>query len=234
MRRFLLIICLCTISACGTLEMQASMDVKTSRAFSGPSQFPPSGFAGYGLLIFPTNPEYDPERFQMFCKAYHKTFLSSASLANSGVPIADQMVTLLPVASNELAIELEALGAVQACNGALTEYDLALAQNAIKKAEAAADLTDGLHALTGRGPFLLAWAPGRTFGSQDALVLAADLSNSSTSEQAGSDMRIWRRDIEQDPSKWREGWNVEGVRLLAQRWVDRHGATIIKLIGDWE
>lgn len=232
-KNFLLAACLCALSACASAPVEPSMEVRASRAFAGPTQFPPSGFAGYGMLVFPTDPERDPERFGMFCQAYLASFLSSDSLTDLGVPTAEQMVTLLPVSSNAVAFELGGLGTVDACDTALVEYDFAQAQNAIKKAEAAASLTDGLDALSGRGPFLLAWSPGRTFGSKDALVLAADLSNTSTEEQAGLDMLTWRRDIEQDPTKWREGWNREGIRLLAQRWVDRRGAAIIRLIGDW-
>lgn len=210
-----------------------SVDVQASRAFAGPGDFPPSGFAGYGILAFPVSPQASPDRFKIFCEAYAFTFSTSDDLAARGVTIAEQMVTVLPVSSSETAFELAALDASEACDLALSEYDVTQAQSAIAKAEAASERTDGIKSLEERGPFLLAWAPGQTFGSRDALVLVADLSNSATREQAALDMRTWRRDIEQDPNLWRTGWNVEGVRLLAQRWVDRRGAAIIKLIGNW-
>ena len=210
------------------------MDVQASRAFAGPGDFPPSGFAGYGILAFPVSPRLSPDRFTMFCQAYALTFLTSSSLAERGVPIDEQMVTVLPVSSSDVASQSDSLNEVDACNLALGQYDVAQAQSAIAKAEAASDRTDGVDVLDGRGPFLLAWSPGGTFGSRDALVLVADLSNTSSKEQAELDMRTWQRDIEQDPSIWRRGWNVEGVSLLAQRWVDRRGAAIVKLIGGWE
>lgn len=233
MKRIVRLFSFITLAACGSLEVTSPVDIRASRAFSGPSQFPPSGFAGYGMLVFPALPSQDPDRFVMFCEAYFASFLSSDALSGLGVSTADQMVTVLPVTSNEVAAELGVIGMKDACGRAVLEYDLAQALNALKQAENAEDLSDGLRTLSGRGPFLLAWAPGRTFGSKDALVLAADLSNTSSPEQAGADMRIWRRDIETDPEKWRNGWNLESVRLFAQRWVDRRGEAIVKLIGDW-
>lgn len=225
-----------SLAACSldsTLSVNQSMEVRASRAYAGPSQFPPSRFAGYGMLVFPNSPKRDPARFQMFCQAFLASFLSSNELVHAGVPTPEQMVTVMPVSSNTLSLQLEAVSDAEACKIAIEEYGLAQAQNALKKAEAAASLTDGLEALGGRGPFLLAWSPGRTFGSRDALVLAADLSNTSTPEQALSDMQTWRRDIEMNSDQWREGWNLEGIRLIAQRWVDRRGDAILKLIGDW-
>ena len=238
MKKLLFAVCCFGLAACGSSLFVQSIEepvieVRASRAFSGPDDFPPSGFAGYGILAFPARPQQAPDRFKMFCEAYASTFLTSTELADRGVSIEDQMVTVLPVSSSEIATELDGLEPEEACSAALPEYDLAQAQSAIAKAEAASERTDGVETLDGRGPFLLAWSPGSTFGSRDALVLVADLSNSSTKEQAELDMRTWYRDIEQDASIWRRGWNIEGVRLLAQRWVDRRGAAIIKLLGSW-
>lgn len=235
------------LSACTSVSEQAptggvtsltgplppSLEIRSSRSFSGPTQFPPAGFAGYGVLAFPSRPDQDPERFQLFCNAFLSSLPSSERLKESGVPASAQMVTVLPVSSSDLAFELSSFAGGRACSVALREYGLIQAQDAINKAEAAAERTDGIRELDGRGPFLIAWSPGRTFGSKEALVLVADLSNSSTPEQIQSDMRTWRRDIEEDPRNWRTGWNTEGVRLVAQRWVDRRGGTIIKLFGEW-
>lgn len=236
MKQSFLIFGLLTLAACagaGQPKVEVSLDIRASRAFSGPTQFPPSGFAGYGMLVFPAAPSQNSERFLMFCRAYLASFVASNKLSESGVLLEEQMVTVLPVSSNELAAELATVGNKDACKRAVAEYDLAQALNALQKAENAANLTDGLQTLSGRGPFLLAWSPGRTYGSRDALVLAADLSNTSSPEQARDDMRTWRRDIQSKPEKWRNGWNLESVRLLAQRWVDRRGEAIVKLIGDW-
>lgn len=248
MKNRLLAILLCSLTACsygGDATVlsggnaiggpaSAIIDLRASRSFAGPTQFPPSGFAGYGIVVFPTNPTSSQERFMMICRAYLAAISPIAALRRSRVPESAQMVTVMPVSTDELADELNAdENSDDVCKEALSNYDLVRAQNAIKKAEDAADLTDGLQSLSGRGPFLLAWSPGQSFGSDDVLVLAADLSNTSTPEQAISDMRTWRRDIEQDPNQWRRGWNIEGIRLLAQRWVDRRGDAIIKLIGNW-
>jgi len=233
MLRLFCAMCIVALSACEQPSVEAVIEVQASRAFAGPTQFPPSGFAGYGVLAFPSAPARSAARFDMFCAAYLAAFSDSAVLEARGVKTAQQMVTVLPVTSDDLAAELDFMDEDTACDTARVEYDLVQAQDAIRKAEAASGLTDGLRALTGRGPYLLAWAPGQTFGSRDALVLAADLSNSSSPEQAALDMQTWRRDIEQDPSQWRDGWNSEGIRRVAQRWVDRRGDAIIKLIGDW-
>lgn len=156
MKKVFLILGLCTAAAFGLAELESSVDVRASRNFSGPTQFPPYGFAGYGVLVFPALPSQEPERFLTFCEAYLVSLLSSSARSDLGVSVADQMVTVLPVSSNEVAAELGALGIEDACNGAMIEYDLAQALNALKQANNAAGLTDGLQTLSGRGPFLLA------------------------------------------------------------------------------
>lgn len=212
--------------------VRAPLDVRASRTFAGPTEFPPSGFSGYGILVFEVSPERDPERFQMFCLAYLDTLVDSERLTELGISPSEQMVTVMPVVSKFQAEQIASLPREAACEQAATVYDRVQAQDAIAKARAAEELTDGLSHLDGRGPFLLAWVPGSEFGNQNTLVLAADLSNTSTPEQALSDMRTWVRDIQEDPQLWRQGWNIEGVRLIAQRWLDRRGVSLLKFLGE--
>ena len=208
-----------------------SLDIAASRSFAGPNQYPPSGFAGYGIMAFPFDPARTPARFDMFCRAYLDALISTEALAASGVAPSAQMVTVMPMISQEAALSAEVLDDGAACELATNNYGRLTAQDAIGKANAAAERTDGVTRIEGRGPFLLAWSPGSTFGNNDALVLVADLSNSATPEQAASDLQTWITDIQTQPSLWRRGWNIEGIRLATQRWVDRRGATILRLIG---
>lgn len=212
-----------------------SLDVRASRTFIAPDEFPPSGFAGYGVLAFPSHPSQNSERFQYFCQAFLTSISSSERVEAAGISLSSQMVTVLPVVSRSMASFLRSSTKEprDICPFVERAYDVFQAQDAIQKAEKAAQRTDGVVLLDGRGPFLIAWSPGSSFNSTEALVLVADLSDSSTKEQIQSDMSQWRRDIESDPTKWRTGWNSETVRLTAQRWVDRRGAAILKLLGDW-
>lgn len=220
------------LSACAEhAPIQASASVTASRAFAGPTQFPPSGFAGYGILAFPSDPVRNPERFRHFCHAYFHALVSSEELRRNDVELVDQMVTVLPINSDTMADELQYSPREEACNIALENYGLLQSQNAITKALAAAERTDGVADLSGRGPFLLAWAPGADYGRQDTLVLVTDLSDSSSPEQIGLDLSGWVRDIQRNPDQWRRGWNAESIRLTAQRWVDRRGAAVLSILG---
>jgi hypothetical protein len=51
-----------------------------------------------------------------------------------------------------------------------------------------------------------------------------------TAEDARWDFAKWADEIEADPSRWNQGWSVEGLRIALQRFVDRYGTSIAKLI----
>jgi hypothetical protein len=203
----------------------AEFAVRASRTFAGPGEYPPEEFAGYGVVAFNLRP--DAERGGVFCEAFRQALLTDAELEAAGVPAEHQMVTVWPVASAEAASAARADDR-DACAAAVAEYDFAAGTFAIEEANRA----DPDATLTGPGPFLLAWSPGRTKGEADALVLAVDLSGVRTLEQARVEFLAWRNQIQRNPELWSpDGWSIETVRLAIQRWADRRADTILSLLG---
>jgi hypothetical protein len=199
--------------------------VRASRTFAGPGEYPPEEFAGYGIVAFNLRP--DAERGRVFCEAFRQALLTDEELEAAGVPIEHQMVTVWPVASRETAETARADGS-DACTAAVADYNFAAATFAIEEANRTAPDAP----LTGPGPFLLAWSPGRTKGEADALVLAVDLSGVRTLEQARVEFLAWRDQIQRNPELWSPGgWSLETVRLTIQRWADRRADTILSLLG---
>jgi hypothetical protein len=197
--------------------------VTASRLFVGPSNYPPTDFAAYGILAFRSRSSpYDRDRHLMFCNAYVATLPHADELA---VPRAEQMVTVWPLNSDDSSNRLNQPQdhAKDICQIAVDNYGLVIAQQAIKDAE-----------FTGRnlarsGPFLLAWSPSADKGKQDALVLVSDLSDVTTYEQAHERFLAWARDIESDPSLWMNGWDLERVRTYIRHWVDKYGEKSLAL-----
>lgn len=149
------------------------------------------------------------------------------------VPRKEQMVTVWPVRSADTAdalngSALDAVGATGACNVAVDAYDLVVAQQAIKEAKlAGAGIT-----LSGGGPYLLAWSPGKSKGYRDAPVLVADLSEKVTYDDVRAVFVEWANDIEKNPELWREGegWSAEKVRTLIRKWADGWGPPILSFV----
>ncbi|WP_321341566.1 hypothetical protein [uncultured Cohaesibacter sp.] len=211
----------------------SSSQLKASRLFAGPGQFPPPQFAAYGILAFSTHPNLSDKtrkRFMVFCRAYTHKFSSVSDIEAAGVPRSEQMVTILPVDSDLNADKAEMESREEACNLALKHYGLAQASNAIWQANKSAELTDGIDKLSGRGPFLIAWSPGSEKGKKSAIVLVADLSNTTTEAQANNDFDGWISDIQDKPHLWRKGWNITGLQRTIQRWIDRRAVGILKIL----
>jgi hypothetical protein len=197
--------------------------VVASRLFAGPSQYPPDKFAAYGILAFRSRAaSHDRARHLMLCEAYVVTLPHASELA---IAVADQMTTVWPIDSDREAEELNRVQRTEMCETAVDHYGLATALQALKDAERA-----GMKAF-GIGPFLLAWSPSRAKGKPNALVLVADLSDVTTFRQAQELLLKWSDDIEQDPSLWRRGWDLERVRLKIRLWVDDYGPRILALFG---
>ena len=203
-----------------------------SRLFASSDSLPPEGFLGYAVLDFPDSPveKEDYDRFEMICRAFRGSLSSVVQVKDAGKGEADedkQVVTVLPVESQQVADQIEAMPTyahADACALAARHYGLAAAQQAVADAQLAAGRAgfDWIDLDRGRGPFLLAGNPGARKGDRDVLVLAADLSNTSTYDQARTDFRHWRAEVEKRPELWLQGpWNVELARREAQRWLDR-------------
>lgn len=197
-----------------------------SREFAGPTEFPPQDFAAYGLVAFPQ--QANPERMEMFCEAYIGSFSTVATMSDRGIDKSEQMVTVWPLRT---ADAVSRSTRANMCSIATSEYGYSQARIAMAQAQNTEELTDGIENLSGRGPFLLAWSPGVAKNRADTIVLVANLSNSSTPEQAKADFSTWTRDIQMDKTLWRKGWNRERVRLAIQRWADRRPELILKLLG---
>lgn len=219
------------LSAC---SLSPDNMIRASRQFSGPSDFPPDGYAGYGIVAFPQLPEVD--RGRLFCSAYIRTLIHSDALEQLGVPLNEQMVTVWPVDSSEAAIDVleieqRAGGYGAVCDTAVEHYDLASGLKAIHDAKRADPRGEGAGTLGGRGPFLLAWSPGGEMGTEDTLVLVSDLSAVSSHEQAVREFRRWRDEIQLDTELWSDGWSLQRLRILVQRWSDRRSGALLSVIG---
>lgn len=199
--------------------------VRTSRSFLGPHEFPPEAFAAYGIVAFPARSvtEVARERHLDACRAYVATLPTPTELS---VPPEEQMVTVWPVDDPQLGGELTDRTDAALCDTAVARYHLATALSALAHARLAGGGT-----LRGRGPFLLAWSPSSQKGSEDALVLVADLSSATSYEHFEDYFRHWREEIEQSPELWERGWSLSLVRTRIRDWVDRWGPAILTLRG---
>ncbi|HWT29484.1 MAG TPA: hypothetical protein VN240_00480 [Propylenella sp.] len=185
--------------------------------------FPPEEYAAYGIVAFPElSSTATRDRHLLVCEAYVATLPEVSDLF---IPPAEQMVTVWPVNSEDLAAQLSGIGEhqgrLEGCGGAVDNYDLETALTAIRQAGRAQGIDFG-----NQGPFLLAWSPASTKGAEDALVLVADLSDVRTSEAMRMRFREWRDRIEQDESLWRDGWTVERLRVALRDWADHWGGIV--------
>jgi hypothetical protein len=197
--------------------------VTASRIFAGPTEYPPTEFAAYGILAFRSRPSpYDRERHLMFCNAYVAALPHASEL---DVPRSRQMVTVWPLDSDEASDRLNGLRSQlkDICQIAVDNYGLVVAQQALKDAEVTGRTLDRA------GPFLLAWSPSADKGKEDALVLVSDLSDITTYEQARERLLAWSRDIENDPALWVRGWDIERLRTYVRDWVDKYGEMSLAL-----
>jgi len=196
---------------------------RASRSFFGPHTYPPTAFAAYGIVAFPSRAiSATRERHLMACEAYVATLPKPGELS---VARTEQMVTAWPVEDDDLAADLMERRPDDVCADAIDHYHLPTALEAIAQASARHDLGNG------RGPFLLAWAPAMSKGRPGAAILVADLSTASAAVDFEERFRGWRADIEAEPELWRNGWSVERLRLVVRAWADRYGPAVLRF---WE
>ncbi|RCK46591.1 hypothetical protein [Thalassospira profundimaris] len=195
-----------------------------SRIFAGPTQYPPTDYAAYGIIAFPikASSSNERQRHEIICKAYVSSLTVSFQLP---IPKEKQMVTVWPVSEDAVASQLTTGTADSVCPTAVERYNLQAGQNAIKAANLeGADLSSV-------GPFLIAWAP--THGKQSKIIVL-DLKNVVNAAQADQVMRKWVSDVEQPPELWRTGWDFETIRLALQQWIDKTGIKVTLLFNDGE
>ncbi len=202
--------------------------IEATRLFAGRDSFPPEAFAAYGILAFDTLATgADRDRYVAICEAFFGA-LVNATDADAPPPEA-QMVTVWPVDDRDDPGLPDALNTARAgadsCDRAVDFYDVQVAQTAIDDARRAGVSTSG------RGPFLLAWAPAARKGAADAVVLAADMGGVTTAQEAKDVLRIWRDDIERDPSLWTGGFTVEKLRVKLRQIANRYGEALLRFMG---
>ncbi len=204
-----------------------SARVNATRLFTGRESFPPESFAAYGIVAFSTlATSEDKAKYIAICEAFFSALLNADDV---DAPKSAQMVTVWPVDDRRNPDLPDSLNTTRAeedsCENAVEFYDIAIARGAIGEA-----MSTGID-LTGRGPFLLAWAPAAMKGTPDAVVLAADLSDVKTVADAKDVLRIWRDDIERDPALWQEGFSAEKLRIKLRQIVNRYGDGLLKFLG---
>ncbi len=205
----------------------APAQVYATRLFLGRDSFPPEAFAAYGILAFNTRATSEDEALYIaICEAFFGTLENSA---DAPAAKSAQMVTVWPVDDRRNPDLIDDLNTASAggdsCAKAVEFYDLQIAREAIGHAR-----TAGV-ALSGRGPFLLAWSPAGKKGQPDAVVLAADLSDVQNAVDAKDVLRIWREDIEGDQALWQDGFSVEKTRVKLRQIVNRYGDGLLKFFG---
>ncbi len=215
-----------------------------SRAFASRGTMAPAEFGGYGIIYFPGNTASASEagRVAMFCEAF-RTLPSVNELETppESIPRSQQFVTIWPLRGADDVLELreaearerealrrgDAAGAEMAedalCAVAATGYDRNDATRAAQDAGPDA-------AFSGRGPYLLAWAPGAEKGA-DSKVLELDLSQVNTSEEAKRDLRLWATLIEGDRAVWGSGFSTARLAFVFRRWIDGTASSVLKLLG---
>jgi len=190
-----------------------------SRMFAGPHQYPPRQFKAYGILAFVTRPTEDnKDRFNMICDAYRETLPHYREVP---APPSDQMVTVWPIDGDSEADDINRIARDKVCARAVPRYGIVTAQEAIEAAKRNSAV------LSGRGPFLLAWAPGSDKGKPDALVLVSNLSNVAISADAELLFVRWREEIQEDKSLWNNGWDPDRLKVKVRIWADRYGQDIL-------
>jgi hypothetical protein len=211
-------------------EAELEARVVASRVFAGPTQFPPEGFAAYGILAFRSAATPQSRgRHVMICEAYVAGLPHAPKLVSEfEVDFIDQMVTVWPVDDDSTSDKLNRLPQEGLCDTAIGSYGLETALLALKHAELAGADVSGI------GPYLLAWSPSDKKGKRDALVLVADMSGVTTDRQANEMLLSWSRDIELDPRLWRNGWDVQRLLFKFRLWLDDYGPKILALFGDKE
>jgi len=196
--------------------------LRPARTFLRAQDIPPPGVGAYGvfaLRALPTPATHD--RLLMACRAFLATLPKQSALPAS-VPLRDQMLTVWPIDDPK-----EAAAHDEDCDYLERHYDLYGGISAIEDAESQR------HKLEGRGPFLIGWSPSTMRGVPDAVVLIIDMSEYSDQRDFDDALDLWQRRIVDDPSLWRDGFTLEGLRIRVRNFANSYGGAILRGIKFW-
>jgi hypothetical protein len=192
------------------------------REYLKAEDIPPVDAGAYGLVVFRAKATAANRRkLAMVCNSFKEYFPPNETHPTS-IPATDRMITVWPLDSPTSA---EALA--DNCDFAIDHYDLFASQMAITDAERQNAKFDG------SGPYLIGWSPSNSRGIPDKLVLVVDMSADNTQASIDHQFLFWKSKIVQDPSLWRNGFSIEGVRVAIHDFADRYGqgiANAIKLV----
>ncbi len=215
--------------------------VFSSRAFATLSTFEAREFAGFGLVHFPNSYNSEnAERFHMFCGEFRGTLRSVEDFESPPTPIerSKQMVTIWPIRDQEVAFEIERqrnIEAEMAASGNKKRAEEAgerVCSTASQGYQFDPDIANvsGSAAFSGRGPFLIAWAPGASKGTRNQTALVMDLSDVESASVANKAFVDWRIAVENRRQDWSTTKGEDGVRDILRDFANRSGTTILKLV----
>jgi hypothetical protein len=157
----------------------------------------------------------------MVCNAFIAFFPRAET---STAPPKDQMITIWPLYNPD------------AKQAKKDDCDFVVAQYDLNASEAAMSDARRQHAnFEGEGPYLVGWSPSSARGVPDKLVLVIDMSADNSQALIDRKFLFWKKQIVEDPSRWRNGFSIESVRTAIRIFADQYGQAMldaIKLVGD--
>jgi hypothetical protein len=187
-----------------------------ARAFLPAKDIPPPNLGGYGVVALKAKATpASKERLEMLCQSFLATLPPQQSLPAS-IPTNQQMITIWPIDDPQAVRP-----GYEDCELLLDHYDLYGGQSAI------ADAIAQGNNLSGRGPFLIGWAPSNSRYIPDAVVLVVDMSQFDTQVSFDDAMPFWQKKIVKNPELWKSGFSIELIRLAIRDFVDHYGAGIL-------
>jgi hypothetical protein len=191
------------------------------RAYLRAKDIPPIGAGAYGLVVFHSKATpANRSKLKMVCTAFVAFFPRNESAT---VPLADQMITVWPIDDPD-AEQIKN----DDCDYTLDHYDLIASEAAISDAQLQRATFEG------EGPYLVGWSPSNARGAPDKLVLVIDMSADNNQALIDQKFLFWKKQIVENPSRWRKGFSIKRVRTAIRIFADQYGQAMldaIKLVG---
>lgn len=198
-------------------------DLVPVREFLRNSDIPPREAGVYGVIVFQSLPTPATRaKALMVCLSFVAFFPRNETLSDT-IAMGDRMITIWPVDDPS-----SAKAQADDCDFAIDHYDMAASFTAIRDAKKQSASFDG------EGPYLVGWSPSNTRGVPGQLVLVVDMSDDHNQETIDHQFLFWKNHIVQNPSLWRSGFSLEGVRVAIHDFADEYGQDMldaIKLVG---